>query len=87
MFFLEELDDPEVEAAVGKKIAEKIKEGFKFGVIIFPIFTPFFMSLVDEIVAARTEFIEENGGVDKVEFYLIQRTGEVVVLLKPNPLN
>jgi|GEM_PF-5313996 len=45
------------------------------------------MSQVDGIIAARTDFIEENGGVDKVEFHLIPRTGEVIVLLKPNPLS
>lgn len=87
MFFLNTLSDQEIEEAIGKSITEKIKEGFKFGVIIFPVFAPFFTSLVENIVAERDGLISENGGKDKVEFHLIERTGEVIVLLKPNPLD
>lgn len=84
--FLEGFTSPEIAEAVGQEIAEKIKEGFKFGVIIHRVYAPFFLETVDEILAARADLIEKNGGDDKVEFHLIERTGEVIVLLKPNPL-
>lgn len=87
IFNLDDLSDSEVEGAIGKSVAEKVKEGFKFGVIIFPVFAPFFTSLVDDVIAERAKLINENGGEDKIEFHLIERTGEVIVLLKPNPLN
>lgn len=84
--FLKELSDPEAESAIGQEIAEKIAEGFSLFSIIFPVFAPFFTSTVEEIALERKKFVEENGGSDKIEFYLIPRTGEVIVLLKPNPI-
>lgn len=79
---LNSFKDPEVEKAIGSKIEEKIKQGFRYITIIHKVFSPFFFSMETDIEGVRGGFIQENGGGSNIEFYLIERTGEVILLTK-----
>lgn len=92
-FDLQELlGEEEIERAIGTSIQKKIDEGFRFATFTYPMFTPFFFLQVDqdvrseegkrEVEALREEFVEENGGEQNIEFYLIPRTEEAIVLFK-----
>jgi hypothetical protein len=86
------VDDEEAERAIGSSIRENIDQGFRSAMIVFPVYSPFFFLEVDqqersdgekkEIVGLREKFVQENGVENSVEFYLILRTEEVLVLFK-----
>ncbi len=79
---LNSFKDPEVEKAIGLTIEEKIKEGFRYITIVHKVFAPVFFSMETDAESVRGDFIQENGGGSDVEFYLIKRTGEVILLTK-----
>jgi hypothetical protein len=81
-FSLKTYQSPELNQAIGRSIQEKVAEGFNWGTIIYPVFVPFFVSDDPEIKKNRQQFIEEHGGEENIEFYLIRRTGEIIVLTK-----
>lgn len=81
-FSLAEHNNSECDKAIGKLIQEKIDEGFEWGMIIFPIFAPFFLSKSRAIEEAKQQFIDDNGGEGEIEFYGVERSGEVLVLMK-----
>ncbi len=81
-FELDNYEDQEVENAIGSTLEEKKRQGFKYIMIVYPIFAPFFLSQEHEVESVRQEFVDETGGEENVEFYVIDRTGEVVVLMK-----
>ncbi len=81
-FPLDDYENQEIDQAIGVSIQEKIAQGFRWGMIVFQIYVPFFLSQIEEVAEMREAFIEENGGTEKIEFYTIKRTGEVIVLMK-----
>lgn len=81
-FDLNSFKDPEAEAAIGSTVKEKIREGFRYITIVHKVFAPFFFSIEPDVKGARGDFIQENGEGSDAEFYLIERTGEVVLLTK-----
>ncbi|NCO12241.1 MAG: hypothetical protein COZ34_01395 [Candidatus Pacebacteria bacterium CG_4_10_14_3_um_filter_34_15] len=81
-FELGNYQDQEVESAIGSSLKEKEEQGFKYIMIVHAIFAPFFLSQEREVESVRQDFVQEKGGKGNVEFYVIKRTGEVVVLMK-----
>lgn len=59
-FPLENFIDPEVESAIGQTLAEKREQGFAYGVILFPIYAPFFLSGLPEILELRTKLVKKK---------------------------
>lgn len=75
-------EDRELEIAMGSSLKEKEDQGFTHMMIVHKIYALFFLSQENEIQLARRDFIQRKGGTGNVEFYLIERTGEIVVLMK-----
>lgn len=72
----------EWELTIGETLAKKQEAGFTLGAVIHAPFAPFFLSELTEMSEARAQLIEEQGGADKIEFYQIKRTKEIIALIK-----
>ncbi len=64
---------------------QKAAEGWTSFAIIHKVYTDFFTSEDSEIVDLRDQWIAQNGGGDKIQYFPDSRTGEYYVLFKARP--